>query len=154
MRDPALLDYLVEFHSKRNYFECHEVLERRWMQDTQRDVRWKSLLQLAVGCYHHRRGNFSGASKVYNRALTHLAANLAAITELGFLATALVELTIQLQIDATNQVPYQSVQLPMDTQLLSDYQAYCEAQGIKALVMDTITDPALIDAHLPQYRND
>lgn len=151
--DPALLGFLAEFHSKRNYFECHEVLEHRWMADENRQDHWKGLLQLAVGCYHHRRGNFSGASKVYGRALNHLNAHPEAFATLGFLPDHLIQQTIHMQTHTDSHTPYQSIQLPMSSRLLTDYKTYCAEQEIVPFHTDPISDLAILDAHLPQYRN-
>ncbi|AJY77096.1 DUF309 domain-containing protein [Paenibacillus beijingensis] len=76
----AYVAYLVEFHVTRDYFECHELLEEYW-KDHPADGKsrlWVGLIQLAVGQYHHRRGNVRGAYKIYRQALLRLSpANLA-----------------------------------------------------------------------------
>ncbi|KPC99353.1 hypothetical protein LR69_02339 [Geobacillus sp. BCO2] len=63
----AYIEYLVHFHSDRDYFECHEILEEHWKQDG-RNKGWLVLIQMAVAFYHYRRGNTSGALRLIRRA--------------------------------------------------------------------------------------
>lgn len=67
----AYLEYLVEYHAKRDYFECHEILEDYWKDHPESEFRetWVMLIQLAVSLYHQRRGNFKGAIKLMSGAL-------------------------------------------------------------------------------------
>ncbi|MFB9330489.1 DUF309 domain-containing protein [Paenibacillus aurantiacus] len=70
----AYVQYLVEFHATRDYFECHELLEDHWKShpgDPLAEV-WVGLIQLAVGSYHHRRGNLAGAVKMFAQAKRRL----------------------------------------------------------------------------------
>jgi uncharacterized protein len=66
----AFKKYLYHFHVDRDYFECHEILEEYWKEETtqQKDSIWVGFILLAVANYHHRRGNFSGASKTLQKA--------------------------------------------------------------------------------------
>jgi uncharacterized protein len=55
------------------YFECHEVLEVAWTPE--RGVRrlfLQSLIHMAVGCYHSRRGNIAGATRQLRKGLRKL----------------------------------------------------------------------------------
>ncbi|WP_128895383.1 DUF309 domain-containing protein [Longirhabdus pacifica] len=67
----AYMEYLVYFHSNRDYFECHEVLEEYWKEQPQDPFRqtWVSLIQLAVSLYHQRRHNVAGAVKMMEGAI-------------------------------------------------------------------------------------
>lgn len=70
---PALyVAYLYYFNEKRDYYECHEVLETLWLE-TARHPLYQGLLQVAVGLYHFRNGNVSGARKLLHSALPKLA---------------------------------------------------------------------------------
>ncbi len=62
MYPKAYIDYLVEFHATRDYFECHEILEEYWKEDPpkKRKRYWVGFIQLAVALYHHRRQNTAG----------------------------------------------------------------------------------------------
>lgn len=67
------IDYLVHFHGNRDFFECHEILEEYWKSEDERLDRWVVLIQLAVGLYHHRRGNFRGSQKMLESCLRRMA---------------------------------------------------------------------------------
>lgn len=66
---PALLRGINEFN-KRQFFECHETLEEAWIEETD-PLRYlyQGILQVGVGFYHLRRGNFRGASGLLARGL-------------------------------------------------------------------------------------
>jgi predicted metal-dependent hydrolase len=66
------VNYLVHFHSDRDLFECHEILEEFWKQQGMKDKVWVNLIQVAVGLYHQRRGNDKGAVKILRSALQNL----------------------------------------------------------------------------------
>lgn len=59
---PAALLHAVEQFNHREFFECHETLEREWLAE-KRPIRilYKGVLQVGVGCYHLLRGNYHGA---------------------------------------------------------------------------------------------
>jgi uncharacterized protein len=64
---PSALRGLEEFN-RGEYFEAHESLEAAWMADTSagRDL-YQAVLQVAVAYYQIRRGNFTGAAKMFLR---------------------------------------------------------------------------------------
>jgi uncharacterized protein len=82
----AFVKYLYHFHVDRDYFECHEVLEEYWKQNTnqQKNSVWVGFILLAVANYHHRRGNLSGASRTLRKALTIFNNQRKEIAVLGF----------------------------------------------------------------------
>jgi uncharacterized protein len=66
----------IELFNRREYFECHEVLEDTWnvelgrkpppfpmegLPDGKCANLYKGILQVGVGCYHLLRGNYRGA---------------------------------------------------------------------------------------------
>jgi uncharacterized protein len=71
MYSSAYLDYLIEFHATRDYFECHEILEEHWKHDPpgKRKLYWVGLIQLAVALYHQRRQNIIGAKRMFRSSL-------------------------------------------------------------------------------------
>ncbi|MBY9082461.1 DUF309 domain-containing protein [Paenibacillus sp. HN-1] len=69
--DPLYVAYLVYFNRDRDYFECHEVLEKLWLA-TERNPLYKGLLQVAVGLYHFRDGNIRGARLMLESAEARL----------------------------------------------------------------------------------
>lgn len=89
----AYIQYLVHFHTDRDFFECHEVLEEYW-KETKGDVLgpvWVGLIQLAVGLYHHRRGNQAGARKMLSSSAKKLGAHMDKLESLGIMASQCVE---------------------------------------------------------------
>ncbi|WP_332697388.1 DUF309 domain-containing protein [Halalkalibacter lacteus] len=85
MYPKAYLDFLIYFHSDRDYFECHEVLEEHWKEQPtrSRQSHWVGLIQIAVGMYHHRRGNVNGAWRMYDKAISIITKEHKAISKLG-----------------------------------------------------------------------
>lgn len=71
--DP-LLHRGIELFNNGEFFECHEVLEEAWTPE--RDPRrmfLQSLIHVAVGFYHSRRGNPVGACRQLRKALRKMA---------------------------------------------------------------------------------
>lgn len=69
--EPLYVTYLVYFNRDRDYFECHEVLEELWLK-LDRDPVYKGLLQVAVGLYHFRNGNYRGGYMMLDSAVHRL----------------------------------------------------------------------------------
>src|SRR3954447_10743191 len=56
----ALLEGIAEFN-RGEYFECHETLEHIWMREPGHIRRlYQGILQIGVGLYHLRNGNYRG----------------------------------------------------------------------------------------------
>jgi len=68
------INYLIEFHATRDYFECHELLEEYWKEHPQDgyETFWVGCIQVAVGQYHERRLNLRGARLMYESAIHKL----------------------------------------------------------------------------------
>lgn len=64
----------VELWDQGRYFEAHECLEDVWHHaaDDDRDF-WQGVVQVAVTCCHHQRGNEKGAHVMAAKALARLA---------------------------------------------------------------------------------
>ena len=76
--DPVLQQG-IELFNRGEYFECHEVLELAWTPERgPRRLFLQGLIHVAVGFYHHRRGNPVGACRQLRKALRKLAAYLPA----------------------------------------------------------------------------
>lgn len=58
--------YFIKYMNEEDYFEAHEVLEGYWHSD--RIDFYKGLIQLAVGLFHLRVGNISGAHALLSRS--------------------------------------------------------------------------------------
>jgi predicted metal-dependent hydrolase len=76
--DP-LLDRGIQLFNHREFFECHEVLEEAWTPERgPRRLFLQALIHVAVGFYHHGRGNPIGATRQLRKALRKLAGYLPA----------------------------------------------------------------------------
>jgi predicted metal-dependent hydrolase len=64
--------FIYYFNYKRDYYECHDVMEELWL-DEQRDRFLQGLLQVAVGLYHFRWNNIAGAILLFEGAVEKLA---------------------------------------------------------------------------------
>lgn len=130
MYPKAYLDYLYHFHCDRDYFECHEVLEEYWKEKdaTEREIHWVGLIQIAVGLYHQRRGNYKGALRMLQNAHSLIDKESAKINALGLDSRKLVIL-LEERIDGVRREdPYSSMNLPIaDPEL----QLSCEAMAKK-----------------------
>ncbi|HUI55964.1 MAG TPA: DUF309 domain-containing protein [Bryobacteraceae bacterium] len=74
--DP-LLGRGIALFNRREFFECHEVLEEAWTPERgPRRLFLQSLIHIAVGFYHHERGNALGAARQLRKGLRKLAAYL------------------------------------------------------------------------------
>lgn len=65
-------EFIDTFQNKRDYFECHEILEEVWMEETNCETREHvsiNLLLVAVGMHHWRNKNFRGAKSVLENSL-------------------------------------------------------------------------------------
>lgn len=114
------IDYLVHFHGNRDYFECHEILEDYWknVDIGNKESIWVGLIQLAVANYHHRRGNFNGASKTLQKSLQILTLNKEELRRLGIEFTLLVTQMNEQLIQIENNQDYQSMILPIHSKSL------------------------------------
>jgi len=74
MYPEAYIEYLIHFHASRDWFECHEILEEYWKAhpDDPGSRTWVGLIQVAVGLYHHRRGNVAGALKMVAASMRNM----------------------------------------------------------------------------------
>jgi uncharacterized protein len=72
-RLPDLVLRGIEEFNRGEFFECHEYLEEAWMQEPRR-VRflYQGILQVGVGFYHLRNGNWRGATGVLRSGIERL----------------------------------------------------------------------------------
>ncbi|EGL81670.1 protein of unknown function DUF309 [Caldalkalibacillus thermarum TA2.A1] len=131
MYPKAYVDYLVHFHGSRDYFECHEVLEEYWKSQPHREKVWVGLIQLAVGLYHHRRGNFNGAAKMLASARQILGKEKAAVQKLGLDPSTLLKQISERLNDVQQRKAYTSLNLPItDHQLLQHCRQICQEKNL------------------------
>jgi len=63
--------FLYYFNEKRDYYECHDVMEDLWLEE-QRSTFLQGLLQVAVGLYHFKWNNIPGAILLFEGAIQKL----------------------------------------------------------------------------------
>jgi predicted metal-dependent hydrolase len=70
---PALLLKGIDEFNEGRYWQCHETLETLWRAESRpvRDL-YQGILQIGVGFYHLRNGNYAGAVKVLGMGLARL----------------------------------------------------------------------------------
>jgi uncharacterized protein len=114
------IQYLVYFHSLRDYFECHEVLEEFWKSEPKhkRKKYWVGLIQIAVGLYHHRRKNFSGALRMLSSAKTIIHEHKEDVEKLGLDVPNLLNLLDQRIKEVQSSEVYTSFNLPLKDKVL------------------------------------
>ena len=75
-REPLFLRG-IELFNRREFYACHEVLEDIWRPSTGPNRLFlQSIIHLAVGLYHHERGNPEGARRQLDKGLRKLAGYL------------------------------------------------------------------------------
>lgn len=158
MRYPdEYIQYLVEFHGRRDYFECHEILEEYWKEHPplRRDSVWVGLIQIAVGLYHYRRGNHTGAARTLTKARQILTKRAEETAKLGLDVSALAE-TLDDYIQRIHaNLPYESLMLPItDSELSSICESECKRQSLVWGVSSNLTDSQLIHRHTMRDRSD
>lgn len=58
---------IAEFNAQE-YFDCHETLEELWKDYAKPDREAiQGIIQIAVGYYHLKRGNYKGALKLFEK---------------------------------------------------------------------------------------
>ncbi|KGP93183.1 hypothetical protein N780_12835 [Pontibacillus chungwhensis BH030062] len=157
MFDQAYIDYIAHFHGTRDYFECHELLEERWKEDTPLDKNavWVGLIQLAVALYHHRRGNFIGAKRTIKKAKSILASHYSNLGKYGLDAEAL-QSTIDLIRERIEQhEPYKSIELPiLSAELKEAALLRCKEWGISYNSPSNLDDVSIVHRHSVRDRSD
>lgn len=150
----AIIKYLEEFHSKRDYFECHEILEHVWQQDKigSRKVYLAALIQISVAMYHYRRSNFVGATKLFIMAKEKVYNDMYEFNKVGFDADKLIHLINSILLQLKNKVPYTSQSIPMQPNLLNEYIAYCEKNDINPFKTSDISNEYLVNRHEQRFR--
>ncbi len=63
----------LELFNEENFFECHEVIEKLWLEtkDKNRNL-YKGVIQAAVALHHLKRGNLNGAKHLFKTSTRYL----------------------------------------------------------------------------------
>ncbi|MBI4412200.1 MAG: DUF309 domain-containing protein [Deltaproteobacteria bacterium] len=64
----------IQLFNDGEFFECHEVFEKIWLNDLSKDRLFhQGLIQVAAGFHHARKGRIGPAGKMIQKALEKLA---------------------------------------------------------------------------------
>ncbi len=151
------VQYLIEFQGSRDYFECHEILEEYWKEHLplDRNSVWVGFIQLAVGMYHYRRTNHSGALRTLQKAKQILQDHPDKVNRLGIDSNELIHLLAQTIHNVQNKVPYKSPFLPIsDPDLVIACQKMCDEAGYTWHGTSNLSDSLLINRHSTRDRTD
>jgi predicted metal-dependent hydrolase len=149
--------YLVHFHGDRDYFECHEILEEYWkLHDCgNKNSIWVALIQLAVSCYHHRRGNFQGAKKNLYKALTIFIKEKKELKMLGLDGTELISAVKERLTLIEQKKPYLSFMIPIDDRSLTALcMEACSSLGLEWGQSSDLANLQIVDRHKLRDRTD
>jgi uncharacterized protein len=63
----------IEQFNAREFYECHEILEDIWLAEPG-NIRtlYQGILQIGVAFYHLGRGNFRGATSLFETGIAYL----------------------------------------------------------------------------------
>lgn len=145
MYHQAYIQFLIHFHTDRDYFECHEILEDYWKEDTPpfRKKYLVGLIQVAVGMYHYRRGNLIGAKRVLNHSIKIIINEFEDLTKLGIIVPELLDiLYLQLEQIELNK-PYYSFNIPLNQSLFE----YCSQNQLNFGQQSDMSNTFLIHKH-------
>ncbi|WP_123040692.1 DUF309 domain-containing protein [Cohnella candidum] len=151
----SYLAYLAEYYGSRDFFECHEIMEEYWKEQTgsRYEGCWLVFIRIAVACYHARRGNWAGARKMMAKAAAE--ADPVRMEELGMNGAELKE-RLRKTASAWNaeQPPsYTDFEFPIaDPWLLQLSQQACLEQGWEwGTPLDRL-GPDIVNRHLTRDR--
>lgn len=156
----AITEYLIHFHGNRDWFECHEILEEYWKNQTEATEALSAtlvgLIQIAVGLYHERRGNKAGAVKMLRGSLVRL--DRQELEALGLAADELIA-RVSARLESLEQsgdaASFEDLDLPFaDTELEALCRKESEARGWGWKLPSRADDIELIDRHTRRDRSD
>jgi uncharacterized protein len=153
----SYIQYLAHFHGDRDYFECHEILEEYWKATDAGNKKsiWVALILLAVSNYHHRRKNFSGATRTLIKAMEIFADDKEATSRLGIDPELLSGTLSKRKEDLLNRLPYTSFNLPVcDSELKKLCHEECRKNGFTWGASSDLQNPDLIHRHSTRDRTD
>ncbi|MBM7577479.1 DUF309 domain-containing protein [Jeotgalibacillus terrae] len=153
----SYIQFLVHFHGDRDYFECHEVLEEYWKENTDGNKHsiWVGLIQLAVALYHQRRGNYSGALRMIRQSKEKILSFTDAAGHLSIDTDRLIQLMTELEGAILTHSPYQSVMIPLtDQDLVEACGKICSDRGYSWGSTSDLQNKMLIDRHKLRDRAD
>lgn len=157
MYPSAYVEFLLHFHTDRDYFECHEILEEYWksLPPEKRTSTWVCLIQVAVALYHHRRGNFSGATKLLHNASKLAISNKDELDHLGIDVDSFKHLLQERLQAVMEQKAYHSMNLPLTSEsLLQQCRELASSRGLVFGSISNLSDDYLLHKHTLRDRSE
>jgi hypothetical protein len=72
-RKRALFFRGLDCFNQREFFECHEVLEEIWLDETEEEKPfYQGIIQVAAGFHHYRNGNLAGTLSLLRQGVEKL----------------------------------------------------------------------------------
>lgn len=155
MSNQKYIGFLIEFHAKRDYFECHEIGEEEWKSSTGLEKQtWLFFIKVSVAMYHYRRGNYAGARKTIEKALLIMGEVEEKINEWGIDYFLLKTELEKVQIDISLENPYKSICLYIsDKGLLDECERICYERDFLWNGPSNMEDENLIHRHSKRDRS-
>ncbi|WP_053367007.1 DUF309 domain-containing protein [Bacillus sp. FJAT-27245] len=156
MYPDAFINYLAHFHGDRDYFECHELLEDYWKEQDKgnKDSIWVGFIQLAVGCYHYRRGNTAGALRTLQKARTILSGKDSTLDTLGIDGKKLILRLDELILRVKDGKEYNGIIIPIkDGKLEEQCIEACRLMGAEWCRDGGLPPGSIIDRHKVRDRS-
>lgn len=149
--------YLAEYHAKRDYFECHEIMEEYWKEKKEAAYEgcWLVLIRIAVMQYHARRGNGAGARKLLAKAAEEIEPKR--MDELGLDGRRLQRMLERRRSawHSDGDVVYDDFNLPIvDDGVLEAAVRTSEAMGARWLSPGEDADESVVHRHLMRDRTE
>ncbi|MGL6009603.1 MAG: DUF309 domain-containing protein [Culicoidibacterales bacterium] len=147
----AYLEFIKVFHTSRDYFQCHDLLEELWREESlhlDKNHVYVGILQIAVAMYHWRRENWRGAQLLIEGSIEKLQVKRSELENLGIEFHACLALAHQLASEIEQQQKYHSPNLPLQPKLQTFMQTHCEQNGICWQDVSNLTDELIVHRHL------
>lgn len=149
--------YLAEYYGSRDYFECHEIMEEYWKEQSASPLSacWLVLIRIPVALYHARRGNRAGALKLLAKAAQETdAAPFQEIGIDGAKLKALLEERLR-RWSADAPLVYEDLALPFaDDAPLAAARQKSLSLGYGWGTGGLDVDPSIVDRHKLRDRSD
>jgi uncharacterized protein len=150
------IHYLAEYYGSRDYFECHEIMEKYWKEHPNSVYKtcWLVLIRIPVCLYHARRGNWMGAVKLMVKAAEEADSRL--FDQLGMDGNKLVVQLKQAASEWNNSnIAYADIDLPItDVRLLEAAQIRCRELGYTWGIHGLEAGDTVIHRHLTRDRSE
>lgn len=112
----SYLKFIEIFQNERDFFECHEILEEIWVEETKCETRKHvaiNLLLISVGLLHWRNKNFKGAVQVLENSLNNYEEVSFLIEDLGIDSKELKDMIQDTIFKIKKQKYYEELYLPL-----------------------------------------